>query len=1040
MLTLWDLLFKPGFYAYSDQHFPLTSALQPSDIISLSIGGGFQFDRIVISWPYYLVSIFTKDIKDLERVFLYYTFVLYSALCYVFSEIAVRFYSNHIASIPYGKQQMGKIPIFLVAYSNLSALNLNADGGTWADSVILILIAISIFMILENSQGVQHYLPIASFLILTFLLDPDYALMFFIALISLFISSGIIHRKILRNVYYAMIIVMTAIVPLVFLYFQSGFISPIAQGGFAALGYRSFTYSTVKFFASNINYLNVLILLGHSWSTLTYSPPSILLYGSNISSLHFLYYPAQVLFPPGIITNIWFASVISIPFFAFLSLLFKTTRKTAATVFPVIIVAYIITQESSFPFIYSALHLLVNIPLIGSAIGTSLALPGHFINLIAFGYLTLFSLSFLTVLIYVDRINFNILDTGNIKSYSLTIRKKIYQTTSKKDSVKVIISIIIVIFLVSLAGWQAFNGSMYPMRSFPGSYLVGNSVEAKGALSPTEISKTVLDAYNTVLTNYSLSNFSLQYNTLWIGGPEINGLYYALPPLSVSLEGFKYIVENDLYSDTMAYLEAHSVRYVVVSNQDIQPETPNPFSLYGFNNYSSALIFFISSHLKDIFTQNETSIFETSGEINSFYTSNLILNATSSGQESVLYAIFKNAGYNVTFSGSGISTGINNETGKIDIISPEYLSLYNIAKPSRSNFTNVFNNSGRYEFTNSDLFPGYVKYYQNNSLGQYTVYLPGNFTTTEWHGNTSFIYNNGSICANSANATMSIGYNDALAGQSGGVKLLNSSRSVVLHLGFDISFSKNFRGTSYVNLLGESSNTSISTLFTGYRLNTANSTQYIQFNATIPEGTTYTGFRIYFNNYYGTVYVSDINLSLASASGKDNYSPMGYYMEFNNTSFTLPTGFSTEYILISRNIINVSAEFSFDCLTTGDNRNISGLVYGVILIKNGSLVNYSGDYVTIDSVLTNSYNIITKNGIRALLIRGDDGSYIIEHESKTNLIIKYKNLEANELYIYYIVIIILMLTLLLRPFLKKLAILKNDVVKLFINHKRGANK
>jgi hypothetical protein len=287
---------------------------------------------------------------------------------------------------------------------------------------------------------------------------------------------------------------------------------------------------------------------------------------------------------------------------------------------------------------------------------------------------------------------------------------------------------------------------------------------------------------------------------------------------------------------------------------------------------------------------------------------------------------------------------------------------------------------------------------------------------------------------------MSIGYNGALAGQSGGVKLLNSSRSVVLHLGFDISFSKNFRGTSYVNLIGESSNTSISTLFTSYRLNSTNSTQYLQFNYTIPEGTTYTGFRIYFNNYYGTVYVSDINLSLASASGKDNYSPMGYYMEFNNTSFTVPTGFSTEYILISRNIINVSAEFSYDCLTTGDNRNISGLVYGVILIKNGSLVNYSGDYVTIDSVLTNSYNIITKNGIHALLIRGDDGSYIIEHESKTNLIIKYKNLEANELYIYYFVIIILMLTLIQMPFLKKLAILKNNIVKLFINHNKGANK
>ena len=803
-----------------------------------------------------------------------------------------------------------------------------------------------------------------------------------------------------------------------FLFFQSSFISPPGTASFVILGYRSFTYTTVSFFSSNINYLNVLILLGHSWSTITYSPPSVLLFGSKISSLRFLYYPAQVLLPSGIMTELWFAGIISIPFIALLSLLFKTTRKTAIIILPLIIVAYIITQESSFPFIFQALHFLVNVPIIGLAIGTAFSLPGHFINLIAFAYLPLFSLSFLTILIYSERIGFRVSDSVNLKSYSLTITKAINQNASRKDRVKVVLAVCLVIFFVSLAGWQAFNGSMYPMRSFPSSYLEGNNVEPKGSFSPTEISKSVLIAYNTVLKNYSSSNISLQYNTLWIGGPVANDFTYASPPLSVTIKGFQYIAENDLYSDTLAYLEAHSVRYIVVSNQDIQPQTPNPFLIYGFNNYSSALNFFLYSHIKEIFSQNGTSIFETSREINSFYASNLMLNATYSLKESELYAILKSVGYNVTFSGTGISTGIDNETGRIDIISPNYLSLYGIVKPQISKFTSTFNNSGGCEFIESNLNPGYIRYYQNHSLGQFTDYLPGNFTTTEWSGNTSFTYSNGSISANSKNASISISYNDALAGQPGGVRLVNSSRSVVIRLGFDINFSKNFTGTSYINLIGESSNTSISTLFTSYKMSKSNTIQYLQFNATVPSGTRYTGFRIYFDNFYGSICVRNINFSLSSASLKSTSSPTGYFMGLNSTLFVVPLGFTSEYILLSSNTSNLSSEQSYDYINANAHENISGLVYGVILVKGGNLINYSVNYATLNSILTNSYKIITNNGSPALLYEGDDGSYIIEHENGTSLIIEYKNLEANILYSYYSAIIALIMALILVPYSK----------------------
>ena len=78
-----------------------------------------------------------------------------------------------------------------------------------------------------------------------------------------------------------------------------------------------------------------------------------------------------------------------------------------------------------------------------------------------------------------------------------------------KIQTKTIVSVVIIFLLLSVAGWQTFSGSNFPIRASPGSFLVGNSIEPKDVFAPTEINKSVIKAYDIAVSNYSAS-----YNTI----------------------------------------------------------------------------------------------------------------------------------------------------------------------------------------------------------------------------------------------------------------------------------------------------------------------------------------------------------------------------------------------------------------------------------------------------------------------------------------------------------------------------------------------
>jgi hypothetical protein len=1013
IVTTRGILFESGFYSYSDQIFPLSTTIS-SVIISTHITLGFPFDRLIIGFPYYLFSFFSRSIGFISRAFLFYTFLLYSALCYVFSSLVVDFYSKHINKISTIKRELSKIPIFVFAYSNLSAMQLNADGGTWSDSIILILIAISIILILSYTENISIYWIISAFLILTFLLDPDYAPMFMVSILTISSMNHIINKNTRRSFTYAFLPIFLSIIPLVFLYFQSSFISVISFGGFNSMGYRAYTPGDVAFFSGNINYYNVLFLLGHFWSTLTFSPPSILFNPNKIPYFPSIYYPAQVLLPNNILTVVWYISIISIPILSLSSLLFKRLRKYTLSIFPLVIIAYLMTQEWDFRFIFYSIRYLSYLPFIGNAIGTSFALPGHFINMLAYVYLTLFSLAVTSIIDSYEDLHILVIR----KSHSLDINiwyDKIKRNTKKDMKLaKPFIAMFIVTFLVALAGWQAFNGSLYPMRANPGSYLIGNGVEPKGSLSPTLVNNSVIKAYDIVTTNYSCMNYSSQYNTLWIGGPYANDFPYEKPPLQVSVSSLSYIFENSLYNDVLPYLIMHGIRYVVVSNEDISDNVPNPFLAFGLSNYQETIGLLKESGLVSIFNQSETIVFTTPHESSLEVPTQMLIDPGTLLERATLYGIFSSLGYNASFMDKGIKTGFNNNFATLDIINPSDIPLSGILSLNDSNITHIFNISNQYIYINSSMYSGLEHFIQNSSLGEFTHFLPGNFTTTLWSGTTSVYYNNGSFDLSGTNASMSIGYNGALAGQYGGFKLSNDTGSFTVQISFDVHGSINLTGISYLNVLGEAQNPANSTFYVSHSFNVTGNQSLIKYNITIPTGTKYLGFRIGIYNFSGATNFSNVTFT-AYLSKVDHYSPFGSYINLSSATFIKPTSYSGEYIFIKNSTSPTVSNVIYLDPTNNRCANFTGSVEGIMLIRGGTLSKYSGHYVTVNEVVPNSYKVYIGNLELINHISGLDGSFIYKVKDGQHFQIVYRSFTSFLLTLYYAAIVVFIVTLIAVP-------------------------
>jgi hypothetical protein len=448
----------------------------------------------------------------------------------------------------------------------------------------------------------------------------------------------------------------------------------------------------------------------------------------------------------------------------------------------------------------------------------------------------------------------------------------------------------------------------------------------------------------------------------------------------------------------LPYLTAHSIRYVVISGQDISSTSPNPFSYYGFSNYTESNNFF-ASILKPAYSRWNVSIYQVPGVTNYLYDSDLLLNDTDTGSTgSALYGLFSIIGKNVSMSASGISTGLDNSSDNIDILTPSDLAFSGIVPPELLILGKTPNSPFYVIYENSTLYSGYQNYYQNNSLGQFVDYLPGNFTTTTWSGNTSFIYSNGTLEATGHNSSFSLGYNGALAGQPGGIYLANQNRSVTLKLTFEAD-SSNLSGSTVLNIVGEEKNASIITLYDSYPFVVSNNKSQYQYIATFPiKKTAYLGFRIGFYGFSGTVEIDYANITVAATSVSKANTPFGEAQYLSKADLNLPNGFESGYIIYENGSRIISLNFSKNIT------DFSGSVLAIMLMKNSNIATLH-NFAVINEGVSKAYQAIANGSPLKKYYTGIDGSYIFPVNGTQNIYLVLRTGYVTELTFVYAVLI-----------------------------------
>ncbi len=696
VISLRTLYFSPGFYSYSDVHWGLL--LKP-DLIGtfstpFSAASGFplfDLNKDVITWPYGILLLLNVPMQSAERVLIFYVSTLYLFLSFILAERIVVFLEHEF------KFQLS--PIFFYAivfvssvfsYSNLEALEFNVDGGFFSDGLIMLFLSIECLLIISKGGQTKNWLLIASLLALSTLLDPDYYILSLWAIIIVAITAGHSRGTLVKNIKGIGFSIFASLPVIFFYYFVGIHTLPPQSSLSASLGaIRSIPYGPSQF---NPMYpIYYLMLIGHSWSTMAFGPPTILLYSGRISSLKGMFSPTQILLPPGNLTALWFASLAIVPALAFVPFLVKKTRKTVSPLIILVLLTLLVTQYTASAALYNTVKDLTRLPLIGPSIGTSLALPGHMIMIIAASYILLIPISLFSILAMINEFEVqNLLRSAwahsSIKGHTfssifwrrLVLFKK-YVGTNKR----VLSCVIITIYMATVifTGWQAFDGSYFPDRAFPPDN-GGNQIPELAPYQPYVVPQNAMDVLNYLNAQPGA------FNTFQVIAPYVNNqtppLFegYIAPDLSHNgnaLVGstFDYLIRNNLSQDIAPLMSAYSIRYIVVEYYNItQSLVHNEFGFYNFQRILQILS--DSPGIVNVLAYNSIALYRVAAANNLVYQSQLLLNSHDmSGYYPVIYSLFQSLGLEISITPDpnfGIGYLFNSWNSTIAILSPTFLN------------------------------------------------------------------------------------------------------------------------------------------------------------------------------------------------------------------------------------------------------------------------------------------------------------------------------------------------------------------------------
>ena len=913
LISLRIFIFSPGYYFYSDQGWPLSNYIYANGILSLNSLSGFSFSRLIIDWPYYVITLFTNNVEITERIFIYYTFVLYTFFAYILASMIT---SKLLKTKNKYEIKLIKFIIVLFIFSNFTALNLNADGGSYADGLNIIFIAMILFAFISWKNMRMAFLLSAILLTISVLVEPDYTTFYIISILVGSTVAGFLNKDFIYRFKYALLSIFSVIIPALFILYGM-YITSSTGAAVSSLGaLRVYNYGTIAFFSGNIKPLYPIILIGHFWSTIVYAPPNIFLYGDRISSVKALMYPSQLLLPLGFITYLWLFTLIMIPFLSLMSIIFKQSRKIIFPVILLFVIFYIMSLVYYIKPLYDLEYYLSGFPLIGGSIGTTLSLPGHIINVIAGMYYILFSVTLIelfnkfgVIFEYKKQDNdFNIIN--RIKAIS----KKFFINSKNAK----IVIVIFIIFIVLFSGWQAFDGSFYPARAPDSIY--GNHVCDVGGFTPIQINSSVIYAYNLISSQKS------DFNILWIGGPEYNNRVYESPHPCASIPYLSYITSNNMTSDFYYNLLYSDTKYVVISNQDIVRNAANifedTFPDAGFKNFSDARAFMNNvPGLNEVYDKNQVIIYRVN-DFSSLYNSNLLLHCNASNPDYTAFPyLFKTMGYNISFtdSNNGINFLINNNSGNA-VDTPVYIE---------SNFIKI--NDGKFFNLNSTKN---IK----GSGHNYDASLYDNYTLTLWSNDeTYYNYTNNTLSIKMTDdygSGTSISYNGSFDGGQGG--FYDNNKYINLTVTFYAKSSIN--GTDTIVFMGEpKSNINTDNVYSGINFNVTNNYKKYTFSYTFSSAEKYIDFRLFDYNPE-TFYVKNLSTKyiILPKIIKNSFMPFGNYVVLNNT---LLKGGNETALMYMKNSTNNNFEWLKFNYSKGIYIKNNTDVAALVLLSNESILN-----------------------------------------------------------------------------------------------------
>ena len=890
LISLHTYIFGNGFYDYADQFWnPALNRLLP---FSFTYGGSYvttlSMGKEMITWPGTLLMDLSTSPVAQDKIFTVYTFVIFLAAAWVLSELLYRLLDDflHLNLNSIWKELM-KAFLVLTIYSNIAIMNLNVDGGTFADGFIMLLIAITIVYSLIAKSKIRALAVAASLLSLSIMINPDY---YFGFVIVLFFSFLVNYRyKIWERLALPILSVVLSL-PALFYFVEGTLIT--ATGISNPLAVRSIINVAAY---SHYNPFAFILLLAHSWSIYSISPPSILLFINRNIPIPF--FGNIVLLPRSFITDVWVLSLSVYPLLALGSIAFRATRKVVIPIVTAWSAAFVLSQWWRIPYLNDLFYRTAKIPLIGPAFGTAVSLPGHYMNIMAIceaalifilianvwsdkhevysfvrkgGYLFIVAMaaafivtSWYTMMVPGFSLTFRVPVYGIFASIiALTIivyaaniiRKKGHALASfshgvrrRPKALRVAVTVIIV-FIVLFSGWQAFNGSFFPPRSYSGNSVGILTTEnlAYSPLSPEYIPSYVVNTYSALSS--SSSYYTVLYSPTF---PNNNGGFFD--------KNLNYLIMNNYSFAIPAFLRTESIRYIVTYKD-------SPQILSALN----------ASGLRHEFLGPSSYLYINSNVLGTTYGADILLNY-SSVNESYLFAYKFLESMNITpvISNAGNNTlGFGTPRDKIDVLPSSYFRPF---------IAEYYVNSTALLSTPRNITLGFLSV---NGIGyHWFIYRNSSSTTVS--------ISNGTLHWNVRKGTgIGLFYGNVTGpGNYNVIPIENAMNvSASARITFQYKTSSNFTGniSSSFGYIYYSSGRTYASSTAAESFPPSQEWENASYLITFPQFTGWFYPVIGMNGTYGTVYLRDVNVTWGSYPTYNISSPYAYKFPLVNRSLSIP--------------------------------------------------------------------------------------------------------------------------------------------------------